>query len=147
MNMRILLLSLGLVAPALGFAAPPSNTTTPAAPAAAEARVDATFAAWDANKDHQLSLAEFKAGWADLQKAAMAAMALRRQFQAMDVDHNGTLESGEYANLELVKRLGKSAPPLSAFDANKDQHLQFAEYLEVVRKLDGRQAASPAVPK
>lgn len=107
----------------------------------ADARVDATFAAWDTNKDHQLSQAEFEAGWEALQKATAVEAGLHRQFQAMDADHSGALDAGEYSNLVLVKRAGKSAPPLSTFDANRDHRLQFDEYLQLVRRL-GAQAAS-----
>lgn len=129
--------------------APAVRAATPAAatPAAAPApsRVEATFAAWDTNKDHVLSLAEFQAGWAALQKATLAEMRLRQQFRAVDTDKDGAIEAGEYANLVLVKRLGKAAPAMSAFDANKDQRLEFPEYVELVRKLAAQPApASPA---
>jgi Ca2+-binding EF-hand superfamily protein len=140
MNTRMFLLSAAIAtfAPAATAANPPAGT------AAADTRVDATFAAWDTNKDHQLSLAEFKAGWAELQKASAAEAALIRQFQSMDTDHNGALDANEYANLLLVKRAGKAAPPLSAFDANKDQRLEFGEYVALVRKLGAQPAATRA---
>jgi len=76
MNMRILLFSILLAAPAAVVQAAPPATAAPAGAAAGDARIDATFAAWDTNKDHQLSLAEFKAGWAALQQAAAAQGAL-----------------------------------------------------------------------
>lgn len=142
MNLRIILLaSLAAIVP---FAAQAANTP---AQAKQTDRVEATFAAWDSNKDHLLSLAEFQSGWAALQKATAIEMRLHQQFQAVDSDHDGSLEAGEYANLVLVKRAGKAAPPLSAFDANKDQRLQFPEYLAVVRKLGAQPAAAPAAGK
>lgn len=148
MNTRTLILTLLLAAPiATVQAAPPATPAPAAAPANADARVEATFAAWDTNKDHQLSLLEFKAGWAALQKETAAEVALHRQFQAMDTDHDGALDANEYGNLVLVKRAGKAAPPLSTFDANKDQRLQFGEYVELVRKLGAQAAPTPAVHK
>ena len=142
MNLRTRLLPLLLVSASAAAAAPQASAPQPVAPAGADARVDATFVAWDANRDHLLSLAEFKAGWAALQKATAAEMALHRQFQAMDADRSGALEAGEYANLVLVKRAGKAAPALSAFDADKDQRLQFGEYLDLVHRL----GAAPVTP-
>lgn len=144
-HLRILLLaSLAAVAPLAALAANTNATPAQAKPAD---RVEATFAAWDSNKDHLLSLAEFQSGWAALQKATAIEMRLHQQFQAVDGDHDGSLEAGEYANLVLVKRAGKAAPPLSAFDGNKDQRLQFPEYLAVVRKLGAQPAAAPAAGK
>ena len=137
MSMRMLLPCIVLATIALPATAAPPAPSAPATPAAAEAdaRINALFAAWDANKDHQLSPAEFKAGWTALQQAAALEAALHRQFEAMDADHNGALDAAEYANLYLVKQAGKAAPPLSAFDANKDQKLEFGEYVALVRKL------------
>ena len=136
-----------LVVILLAVAAPAFAADPPAAAApSADARVDAAFAAWDTNKDHLLSLAEFKAGWAALQKATAVEAGLHRQFQAMDADHSGALDAAEYSNLALVKRAGNSAPSLSAFDANKDQRLQFGEYLQLVRRL-GAQAPAAGTGK
>jgi hypothetical protein len=126
------------------LAAVPMGARAATAAASATPRVDATFAAWDTDKDHQLSLAEFRAGSAALQQAAAVEVALHRQFQAMDADHTGALEAAEYSTLVLVKRAGKAAPPLSAFDANKDQRLQFIEYVQLVRRLGAQSPATGA---
>jgi hypothetical protein len=142
MNIRSLLLCATLAALSLDAAAATPAASSPAKASSAASRVDATFGAWDTNKDRMLSLAEFEAGWAGLERATMVEMRLRQQFHAVDADKSGALESGEYANLVLVKRAGKAAPPLSAFDANKDQRLQFAEYLDLVRKLGTRPGGS-----
>ena len=147
-RIRILLLAcLAALAPCGADAATAVAGGASPAQARPADRVEATFAAWDSNKDHVLSLAEFQAGWAALQKATAIEVRLHRQFQAVDADHDGTLEAGEYANLVLVKRAGTGAPPLSAFDANKDQRLQFPEYLALVRKLGAQPAAAPAAGK
>ena len=50
----------------------------------------------------------------------------------------------EYANLVLVKQAGKAAPGLATFDANKNQKLEFSEYLTVVQRLAASQPAAPA---
>ena len=107
----------------------------PAAAATQANRAEATFNAGDANHDHQLSLAEFQGGSAAMQKASEIQMVLGHQFQAVDADKSGAIAANEYGNLLLVKRAGKAAPTLSTFDANHDQQLQFAEYVQLVRKL------------
>jgi hypothetical protein len=43
----------------------------------------------------------------------------------------------------LIKRAGASAPPLSKFDANQDQRLQFGEYVQLVRELGPRASTAP----
>ena len=98
-------------------------------------RLQATFDAWDANKDHQLSFDEFQAGWNAVRKAAEVQAALRKQFQSVDADKNVGIDAREYANLVLVKRAGNAAPPLSTFDTDQDQRLQFGEYVQMVRRL------------
>jgi hypothetical protein len=69
---------------------------------------------------------------------------LHQQFEAVDADGNDAIDAAEYGNLLLVKRAGKNAPSLSAFDANKDQRLQFPEYLALVRHMTERRTAAPA---
>lgn len=93
------------------------------------------FAAMDANHDGHLSQEEFRKGYAGLRQAIALEMHLREQFQAIDADRNGALDAGEYADLALVKQAGRTAPGLSAFDANKNQKLEFEEYLAAVRAL------------
>lgn len=148
MSMRMSLSCIVLATLAFPAAAAPPAPSAPATPASADvdARINAMFTAWDANKDHQLSPAEFKAGWIALQQAAAVEAALHRQFDAMDANHDGALDAGEYANLMLVKRAGKAAPPLSAFDVNKDQRLEFGEYVALVRKLGTQMAEKAPAP-
>ena len=116
------------------------------APAAAGAQqadqaAAATFTRWDTDGNGVLSRAEFDKGW-----AAQAAVArrnaserlqsrLRGQFEAIDRNDNDAIDPDEYPHLLLVRRAGASAPPLSSFDANSDGRLQFAEYLQLVRRL------------
>ena len=101
-------------------------------------QVDAVFKAWDTNHDGTLTLAEFHAGWrnirrGDRQTTGMAG--LRQQFGRIDADDSGGIERDEYPNLVLVKRAGAQAPPFSEVDRNHDGKLDFAEYSELVRRL------------
>ncbi|TCT25217.1 EF-hand domain-containing protein [Thermomonas haemolytica] len=118
--------------------------TKPVAPAPATATPDpvaATFKAWDKNGDGQLSLVEFRAGWEQMQAALRVEQALRRQFAAIDANHDGAIDASEYGNLVLIKQAGKAAPQLARFDANGDGKLEFAEYVKLVQTLAPQQDA------
>jgi hypothetical protein len=120
--------------------------TAPAAPARAvmpprtTPQIDTTFAAWDSNHNGSLSLDEFRAGATGI-RTSMVDRRLHAQFATVDADRNGALDASEYAKLVLVKRMGASAPPLSTFDANRDQRLNFAEYTDLVRRLTAAELA------
>lgn len=106
-------------------------------------QADATFAAWDTDRNNALSQQEFRAGWARMQQTMMAN-GLRAQFNGVDANRNGAIDANEYGNLFLVKRAGAAAPPLATFDANKDQRLQFEEYTRLVQRLAAPQGRAPA---
>lgn len=93
------------------------------------------FVALDTNHDGNLSQEEFRKGYAGVRQAIALEVRLREQFQAIDADRSGALDAGEYANLTLVKQAGQAAPDLSAFDANRNEKLEFEEYLAAVRAL------------
>lgn len=133
-----LLLMMGTSLAAAQTAAPdPGRPAGRRAPAA----TDAAFTALDTSKDGMLSRQEFQAGYPGLTRVVALEFRLRDQFQTLDADKSGAVEAGEYANLELVKRAGKSAPALSGFDANRNQKLEFAEYVAAVRQLSARTAS------
>jgi len=106
--------------------------------------ISAAFTAWDADKNGMLSLAEFQNGWLTMRRAAEMQARLRTQFHAVDANRNNAIDASEYTSLVLVKRAGKSAPPLSTFDTNKDQRLEFGEYLGLVQHMAAQ--AQPAAP-
>lgn len=116
-----------------GKSAKPAPT---GAPASAEENADALFARWDTNHDKSLSPVEFRTGWEGLQAAA-AMQRLHAQFVLLDVDKNGCMNAAEYSHMALVQRAGKSAPPMSKFDEQRNQCLDFKEYVNVVKALAG----------
>ena len=130
-----------LALPVLAFAqdAKPAPTRQAGGP-------DAVFAAWDKDGDGTLSKDEFRNGWAGTRNA-LATQRLKAEFQRQDANKDGRLQAGEYANLALVQRAGKSAPMLSAFDKDKDQGLDFAEYVDFVKTAAQQQSATPAAAK
>jgi len=107
-----------------------------AAPASASQPVGAAevFARWDKDHNKTLSPEEFKAGWDEVQ-ANLLVYKLHENFVAMDTNKDGVLEAAEYANLELVKKAGASAPAMSTFDTNKSQTLDFKEYVGFVKAM------------
>ncbi|MDI1252303.1 EF-hand domain-containing protein [Thermomonas sp.] len=116
--------------------------TKPAAPVQAQPNpADAAFTVWDVDHSGSLSPQEFRNGWEQVRRATQFEAQLRRQFMTIDVNKSGTIDPSEYNKLILVKSAGKSAPPLSSFDANKDGKLQFGEYLKLVQTLAPKEAA------
>lgn len=107
----------------------------PSAPAAGRAKdpAAAMFAAWDRDRNGALSPAEFRDGWSGLRRQ-LALAQLRAQFQRVDADRSGAIDADEYAGLALVREAGKAATPLATFDANRNQRLEFDEYLRLVQQ-------------
>jgi hypothetical protein len=122
---------------ALAVATPGFAQVAKPQPAQAPSAAGAIFAAWDVDHNGVLSGWEFQKGWESLRdRAENAAEArLRQQFDKIDANGNGGIDAAEYGDLSIIRRVGKSAPPLSAFDANQDQRLQFEEYLALLRRL------------
>ena len=118
-----------------------------AAPAAGGNAVEAIFARWDTDRNGLLSRDEFSKGWAEqavaARKSAMEAVqeGLQAQFDAIDANDNAAIDADEYDGLVLVQRAGSAAPALAAFDANGDARLQYAEYLQLVRRMAATQRA------
>lgn len=118
-----------VITPAPSAAAPVRTGPSPGDGQAATA--DQLFTTWDKDKNRMLSLDEFKNGWESAREQNIIGR-LEAQFRAADKDKSGVIEASEFASLPLIKRAGSGAPPMSAFDANKDQKLDFKEYLDLV---------------
>jgi len=104
----------------------------------AEDQAARVFKALDSDGNGTLTLAEFRAGWQQLQRVE-SQVRLRQQFSVVDLDRSGSVEAGEYAQLRLVRHLGEQAPPLSRFDADGDGKLGFEEYARLVQALVQRE--------
>ena len=107
-------------------------TSAPAAQPGTEAST--TFGRWDKDNNRALSVEEFSAGWREIQ-AANTLRNLHDNFVAKDADKNGSLGPSEYLKLDLVQKAGTSAPPMATFDTDKNQRLDFKEYVGLVSTL------------
>jgi hypothetical protein len=130
-----LFLAVALIAVNLVQAQPRPSAAAPAAPAASQpVGSDEVFSRWDTDHNKSLSREEFKVGWDQVQ-ANLLIFKLRETFASMDTNKDGVLEAPEYANLELVRKAGASAPPMSTFDTNKSQTLDFKEYVGFIKAM------------
>lgn len=126
--------------PARTPATPAPAATSPAravAPSPADGQAatpEQLFLAWDKDKNKMLTPDEFKNGWESAREQNIMGR-IEAQFRAADKNKSGLIEATEFANLPLVKRAGAGAPPMSAFDANKDQLIDFKEYLDLVSAM------------
>ena len=138
--MKTLLKSLLLLS-ALGFSAAHAQTKpAPAKPAAGnngniEQGIDKMFAALDKDNNKQLSYDEFKNGVVAERRQAMVMQRLGQIFQEADKNGNKTLEQVEFNALPGVKAAKDPKPKFADYDKNKDQKMDFREYLEFVSKM------------
>ena len=109
-----------------------ASATAPAAAAPAET-AESMFQRMDKNNDKMLTLDEFKAG-IEQRNRAMILSRLQAQFKLMDKNNSGALEPTEFYELPLVKQGGANAPTFTSADTDKDQKLNFKEYIALIAK-------------
>lgn len=125
----------------LGFASANAQTKpAPAKPAAGnsgniEQGIDKMFAALDKDNNKQLSYDEFKNGVVAERRQAMVMQRLGQIFQEADKNDNKTLELVEFNALPGVKAAKNPKPIFGDYDKNKDQKIDFREYVEFVSKM------------
>ena len=135
-----------LLLSALGFSAAQAQTKpAPAKPATSkpaagnggniEQGIDKMFAALDKDNNKQLSYDEFKNGVVAERRQAMLMQRLGQIFQEADKNGNKTLEVVEFNALPGVKAAKDPKPKFADYDKNKDQKMDFREYLEFVSKM------------
>lgn len=141
---RTLILLSGLLL--AGGAYAQSKPAVPAKPAAKpqgpnlEQGIDKMFAALDTDNNKQLSYDEFKRGVVAERRQQLMLQQLGQLFKAGDKSGNGALEAVEFNALPGVKAAKEPKPKFADYDLNKDQKLDFREYVQYV----GRMSAPPA---
>jgi Ca2+-binding EF-hand superfamily protein len=130
---KTLFLSMGLCLPVVASAAAQTSSAPAAAPAVSPETLDAMFQRMDKNDDKMLSLDEFKAGIVARERA-IVLVRLQAQFKSMDKNNSGALEPTEFYELPLMKSGGSNVPTFTAADTDRDQKLNFKEYVALVGK-------------
>ena len=120
--------------------APAPAKTAAAKPAAGnngnfEQGIDKMFAALDKDNNKQLSYDEFKNGVVAERRQAMLMQRLGQIFQGADKNGNKTLELVEFNALPGVKAAKDPKPKFADYDKNKNQKIDFREYVEFVSKM------------
>ena len=98
--------------------------------------IDQMFASLDTDKNKQLSFEEFKVGVVNQRRQVFIIEKLRENFKASDKNNNGTLEVTEFNVLPGMQGLPAPKPVFATFDLNKDQKMDFREYVEFVGKMN-----------
>lgn len=123
----------------------PAKTTQakPAAPAKATSQqpdftqgIDQMFATLDKDNNKQLSFEEFKVGVVNQRRQVFIIEKLRENFKASDKNNNGTLEVTEFNALPGMQGMPAPKPAFATYDLNKDQKMDFREYVEFVGKMN-----------
>ena len=137
MNMtRILILLSGLLAGTASAQSKPAPAPAGKPPGPNfEQGIDKMFAALDTDNNKQLSFDEFKRGVVAERRQAMLLQQLGQLFKAGDKSGNGTLEAVEFNALPGVKAAKEPKPKFADFDLNKDQKLDFREYVQFVGRM------------
>lgn len=104
--------------------------------------IDQMFAAMDADKNKQLSFEEFKNGVVAQRRQMMIIERLQQNFKAADKNANSTLEIAEFNALPGLQAMPAPKPAFASFDVNKDQKMDFREYVEFVGKMSTQAAAA-----
>jgi hypothetical protein len=120
--------------------AKPAQTKPAAAPAGKQIDltqgIDQMFAELDKDKNKQLSYDEFKIGVVNQRKQAIIIERLRENYKANDKNKNGTLEAVEFNALPGLQAMPAPKPAFATYDLNKDQKMDFREYVEFVGKVN-----------
>lgn len=103
-----------------------------------EQGIDKMFAALDTDRNKQLSYDEFKTGVVAERRQAFVMQRLVQIFQAADKSGNKALELVEFNALPGVVAARESKPKFVDYDKNKDQKIDFREYVEFASRMSAQ---------
>ena len=97
--------------------------------------VDKMFADLDKDNNKQLSYEEFKNGVVNQRRQVLIIERLRENFKGADKNASGTLEIVEFNALPGLQDMPAPKPAFATYDLNKDQKMDFREYVEFFGKM------------
>mgnify|MGYP003556475094 FL=1 len=106
--------------------------------------IDQMFKAMDKDKNGSLSFEEFKTAVVAERRQMMVIEQLQNNFRAADTNKNGTLNVAEFNALPAMAKLPAPKPVFANYDQNKDQALDFREFLGFVQQVS--KANPPPAP-
>ncbi len=108
--------------------------------------IDQMFKAVDKDKNGSISFEEFKAAIVAERRQMMVIEQLQGNFRAADTNKNGTLNAAEFNALPVMAKLPAPKPVFATYDLNKDQAMDFREFLGFVQQVS-KTGAPPAPAK
>ncbi len=120
--------------------AKPAAQAKPAQGQNIEAGIDQMFKAIDRDGNKQLSYAEFKTAVVNERKQMMVVERLRAEFMQLDKNRNSSLDAAEFNAHPGLKAVPEPKPQLAQFDRNKDQKMEFGEYVGFIEEMSKRAA-------
>lgn len=109
-----------------------------------EKGIDVMFKAIDTDKNGSLSFQEFQVAVVAQRRQAQLIQQLQAKFRSADTDKSGSLNIAEFNQLPVVVKSPNPKPTFASFDVNKDQAIDFREYLAFVQQVT---RAAPTAPK
>ena len=97
--------------------------------------IDQMFKAIDKDKNGSISFEEFKAAVVAERRQMLIIEQLQGNFRAADTNKDGKLNAAEFNALPVMAKLPAPKPAFATYDLNKDQALDFREFLAFVQQV------------
>lgn len=97
--------------------------------------IDQMFKAMDKDKNGSLSFEEFKTAVVAERRQMMLIEQLQGNFRTADTNKNNTLNAAEFNALPVMAKLPAPKPVFANYDLNKDQAMDFREFLGFVQQV------------
>ena len=105
--------------------------------------IDQMFKAIDKDKNGVISFEEFKAAVVAERRQMLVIEQLQGNFRAADTNKNNTLSAAEFNALPVMAKLPAPKPAFATYDLNKDQAMDFREFLAFVQQISKTPPPAP----